>query len=84
MTHFLIIAWFSRSKKAAKHEAAASALKSFVQFKDACEAQMTIRRKKFMNLDFTSDLTALDPQGKTKYVLSVKNTLDCFKELKLN
>ena len=55
-----------RSKKAAKHEAAASALKSFVQFKDACEAQMTIRRKKFMNLDFTSDLTALDPQGKNK------------------
>ena len=46
-----------RSKKAAKHEAAAAALKSFVQFKNAFEAQQTLGPKKpaAAVLDFTSD-----------------------------
>jgi hypothetical protein len=33
-----------RSKKAAKHEAAGAALRSFVQFKDTCEVQAAIRK----------------------------------------
>ena len=34
--------YLPRSKKAAKHEAAGAALRSFVQFKDTCEVQAAI------------------------------------------
>lgn len=48
---------FLRSKKQAKHVAAENALKSFVQFKDACEAQQVFRKRPFENLDFTNEVT---------------------------
>ena len=46
-----------RSKKAAKHQAADAALRSFVQFKDTCEIQATIKQRNFQHseFDFTSD-----------------------------
>ena len=46
-----------RSKKAAKHQAADAALRSFVQFKDTCEIQATIKQRHFpqSEFDFTSD-----------------------------
>ena len=47
-----------RSKKAAKHQAADAALRSFVQFKDTCEIQATIKQRSCFQqseFDFTSD-----------------------------
>ena len=46
-----------RSKKAAKHQAADAALRSFLQFKDTCEIQATIKHRNFhqSEFDFTSD-----------------------------
>ena len=46
-----------RSKKAAKHQAADAALRSFVQFKDTCEIQATIKPRicSQSEFDFTSD-----------------------------
>ena len=45
-----------RSKKAAKHEAAAAALRSFTQFKDTTDIQQTIYGgMSQMDIDFTSD-----------------------------
>ncbi|XP_021930344.1 double-stranded RNA-specific editase Adar-like isoform X4 [Zootermopsis nevadensis] len=45
-----------RSKKLAKHAAAEAALRSFVQFKNAPEAQQAMNMH-FKDLDFTSDIT---------------------------
>lgn len=45
-----------RSKKLAKHAAAEAALRSFVQFKNAPEAQLAMNMH-ITDLDFTSDVT---------------------------
>ena len=46
-----------RSKKVAKHQAAEAALRSFVQFKDTCAIQATIKQRNFQQYecDYTSD-----------------------------
>lgn len=52
-----------RSKKQAKHSAAAQCLKSgFVQFKDTWMAQQAIEQRQAMDMDFTSDMPA-EQQG---------------------
>ncbi|XP_040570565.1 double-stranded RNA-specific editase 1 [Lepeophtheirus salmonis] len=55
-----------RSKRLAKHNAAEAALKSFVQFRDTCGAQQAIGKKKYVNLDFTSDVS-IDTQSGLLY-----------------